>query len=615
MTPLELLAPARDALTAMEAVRHGADAVYMGAPSHGARLSAANSVADIARVVEFAHQFGVKVYVTLNTLVYEDEIRAVERLVRELYTVGVDALIVQDLGLLIMDIPPIALHASTQCDIRTPAKARFLSDAGFSQLVLPRELSLAEIAAIHKSVGDTPLEAFVHGALCVSYSGDCQASLMATGRSANRGECAQICRLPFDLIDGDGRTVVRGKHLLSLRDLNRMASLGEMAAAGVSSFKIEGRLKDVAYVKETVGAYRQAIDALIDAAPDRYCRSSIGRSELTFSPDVSRAFNRGFTSYFLKDVKPAAKSLATFDSPKSTGEHVADVSLAAKGKRIIVRTHRTLHNGDGLGYYDADGTFRGFRVNRVEGNTLITAAPVEIPKGTKLYRNLDQERRTLLAASSAKRSIDVALTLRSTSWGLALDAIDERGCVVTATVELNCEAARTPQEERHRRELTRTGDTIYNVREVVDQAAIIFIPASTLSALRRNALTLLDRANRATYRYAYRKPDTASSFPGKKLTYHDNVANSLAASFYACHGAEAGEMALEVSKENFSGPVTVMTTRYCLRRELGACLKTNSGKRLREPLTLRSAKRDFTLAFDCRECRMRVMTAADNHKR
>lgn len=613
MTPLELLAPARDAMTAIEAVRHGADAVYIGSPSHGARQSAANSVAEIARVVDYAHQFGARVYVTLNTLVYESEIAEVEALVRDLYTIGVDALIVQDLGLMRMKLPPIALHASTQCDIRTPQKARFLADAGFSQLVLPRELSLAEIAAVKHAVGATPLEAFVHGALCVSYSGDCQASLLSTGRSANRGECAQICRLPFDLIDGEGRVTVRGKHLLSLRDLNRMSSLAEMATAGVSSFKIEGRLKDVTYVKETVGAYRKALDEIIAASAGKYCRSSSGTSTLTFIPDVSRAFNRGFTSYFLKETSPGPRTLSTFDSPKSVGEHVADVSLATRGKRIVVRSHKPLHNGDGLGYYDTDGTFRGFRANRVEGNTIIAATPVEIAKGTRLYRNLDHERRALLTSESAIRTIGVKLTLRATPWGLALDAIDERGCMGTVTAPLTVEAARTPQEERHRKELSRTGDTIYRVTEVTDLAAGSFIPASVLSTLRRDALTVLDRCNRATYHYDYRRREvTDTPFIHTELSYHDNVANSRAEAFYADHGAMTVEKALETGVENIHGPVRVMTTRYCLRRELGACLKTPQGKSLRGPLTLRSATRDFTLEFDCRACRMHVLTHSSN---
>lgn len=611
MTPLELLAPARDALTAIEAVRHGADAVYIGASSHGARHSAANTVSDIARVTEYAHQFGARVYVTLNTLIYDDETASVEQLVRELYRAGVDALIVQDLGLLRMDIPPIALHASTQCDIRTPAKARFLADAGFSQLVLPRELSLEEIKEIKDAVGGTPLEAFVHGALCVSYSGDCQASLISTGRSANRGECAQICRLPFDLIDGTGRTVMRGKHLLSLRDLNRLNSLSDMASAGVSSFKIEGRLKDTAYVKETVGAYRKALDRLIAANPDRYCRSSYGESVLTFTPDVSLAFNRGFTQYFLKETRPGAHSLATFDSPKSTGEYVADVSLATTGKRIVVKANKELHNGDGVGYFDENGTFRGFRVNRVEGNTLIAASEVTLPKGTRLYRNLDAGRRALLAAESANRKVSVSFVLRRLPWGLALDVEDERGCSVTVTSELVTEEARTPQADRHRRELERVGDTIYRVSEVTDLAKEAFIPASVLSTLRRDALALLDSSRRATYRYDYRRAEKAGEFPHRQLTYHDNVANSHAAAFYSEHGAHASTPALEVAKQNINGPLRVMTTRYCLRRELGACLKTAAGKRLREPLTLRSATRDFTLEFDCRSCRMHVMTDTD----
>ena len=318
--PIELLAPARNAATARAAILHGADAVYIGASHHGARAAAGNSVADIAATAELAHLYGARVYVTVNTLVYDNELAEVEQLAKELYRAGVDALIVQDMALLRLDLPPIALHASTQCDIRTPEKARFLADAGFSQIVLARECTLEETAAIAAAVPDTPIEAFCHGALCVSYSGDCQASFATTGRSANRGECAQICRLPYDLTDHAGRVIVRNRHLLSLRDLNRSADIAAMLAAGVSSFKIEGRLKDEAYVKNTVAAYRAIIDRAIAAEPQNYRRLSAGTSSLTFTPDLSRSFNRGYTPYFL--TSDPRQKMGSHLSPKSTGTAV-----------------------------------------------------------------------------------------------------------------------------------------------------------------------------------------------------------------------------------------------------------------------------------------------------
>ena len=331
--PLELLAPARTADIAIEAIRCGADAVYIGGPSHGARQSAPNSLEDIRRVVDFAHQFGARVYVTVNTLVYPDEIADVERLVADLYRIGVDALIVQDLGLLRMKIPPIELHASTQCDIRSAAKARFLAEAGFSQLVVARELTVDEMREIASSV-DVPIEAFVHGALCVSYSGDCQAGFASAGRSANRGECPQVCRHRFDLVDSGGNVLIAGKHLLSLRDLNRSQSLAEMIEAGVSSFKIEGRLKDLDYVKNVTAYYRRELDRIIAASGGRYVRSSFGSSTVGFTPDLNKSFNRGFTEYFTRSARPGR--MASIDTPKWQGEPIGTV-LSNDGKRLKVK--------------------------------------------------------------------------------------------------------------------------------------------------------------------------------------------------------------------------------------------------------------------------------------
>lgn len=602
---LELLAPARNAMTAIEAVRHGADAVYIGSPSHGARVSAANSLEDIRRVVEYAHRFRSRVYVTLNTLVYEDEIPEVEKLVHSLYAIGVDALIVQDMSLLRMNIPPIALHASTQCDIRTPQKARFLQDAGFSQLVLPRELTLQEIRAI-REVTTVPLEAFVHGALCVSYSGDCQASFVTTGRSANRGECAQICRWEFDLIDGDGRVVEKSRHLLSLRDMNRSRFLPEMAEAGIGSFKIEGRLKDVAYVKDVTAYYSSLLDRIVTQEPRRYRRESVGVTELCFTPQPEKAFNRRFTPYFLTSPKPGAGTLASFDTPKFIGSKVGVVSANSRGLRLTVKLDTPVANGDGLTYTDRDGKMHGFRVNRVEGNSLILRTPLFLPKGTPLYRNLDRERERLMDEETAVRYIPINVTLRALPWGIALEAKGPDGTGASVAMETSLEEARQPQAGRHEAAVRKCGDTVYRVERFDDTASRLFIPASQLSALRRRLCDALDRCFRATHPYDYRRPDEAGDFPEAVLTRHDNVANSLAEQFYAAHGAQTGGQAVEVSRKLTDDRV-VMTTRYCLRRELGRCLLTPEGKLLKGPLTLRSGNHSFPLSFDCSSCRMQVL--------
>lgn len=607
---IELLAPARTADIAIEAIRHGADAVYIGGPSHGARSAAANSVADLQRVVDFAHQFRARVYVTLNTLVYDNEIAQVESLVESLYRIGVDALIVQDLGLLRMKIPPIALHASTQTDIRTPEKARFLAAAGFSQLVLPRELTLAETREIARAVPGTALEAFVHGALCVSYSGDCQAGFVTQGRSANRGECPQICRHKFTLEDASGRAIITDRHLLSLRDLNRSSMIAEMMDAGISSFKIEGRLKDAAYVKETVGAYRRIIDEAIAAAPARYERSSIGVSELSFSPDLSESFNRGYTTFFTRDSRPAGK-MASVLTPKFTGVPIGRV-IASTPRFISANLNCQIANGDGLGYLGADGQFCGFRVNRVEGNRLFTAEPRKIPVGTELFRNHNRLRQEKLASSTATRTIPVAMTLRPVPAGIALDAETIYGQSVTATLPVPVEKARSPQAEAHRAALSKTGDTVFSCTEITDNCNELFIPLSRLTALRRDVLQLLSRAIKATHSFDYRQPeDKEAKWPGSTaLTYHDNVANHLAAEFYDNHGAEVSEKALEVEMPS-DKELRVMTTRYCLRREYGRCLRTPQGSLWPRELYLRDESNRFALEFDCSNCRMHLLANHD----
>ncbi len=583
---LELLAPAGNAEIAMEAILHGADAVYMGASSHGARRNASNSLDDIKRVVEFAHIFRAKVYVTVNTIVYEKEIRQVERLITELYRIGVDAIIVQDMGILRMDIPPIELHASTQCDIRTPEKARFLQDVGFSQLVLPRELTLDEIRRMSESV-TVPLESFVHGALCVSYSGRCHASFATCGRSANRGECAQLCRLPYTLTDAEGRVIRRDKHLLSLRDLNTIDILPKLIEAGISSFKIEGRLKEESYVKNTVSAYRHAIDAIISRQKDRYARSSAGRSEVTFTPELSKSFNRGFTHYFIDERRP--KGIISPDTPKSMGEIIEDLSA--------------LNNGDGISFFDRQGRYTGAMVNGVQGRRIITSRPVEIPAGAVIHRTSDRLWDKQLQRPTASRKIDIEVTIDDTG----LSASDERGCQVRIPLDCTRDVARQPQD--YSRIFAKLGNTPYRLVSFNSKLdPTVFIPAAELTELRRRLLAALDEANLTTYPYHYRrKEDSGVRYMTESLDFRDNVANSLAEQFYHEHGVKTIKRALEASGQSNCKDKRLMTTRHCILRELGMCKKEKGPGKYSEPLYIQSGKDSFRLEFNCRDCEMHVI--------
>lgn len=601
---IELLAPARDAEIAIEAIKHGADAVYMGPAGFGARQAAGNSTADVARVCAFAHQFNARVYATVNTVVLDNELARVERLIHDLYHAGVDALIVQDLGILRLDLPPIALHASTQCDLRTPAKAQFLASLGFSQLVLARELSLLEIAQIHQAVPEVPLEAFCHGALCVSYSGRCQVSQVLRGRSANRGACAQMCRLAYDLTDGEGRTLLHNKHLLSLRDFNASSHLLAMLQAGVTSFKIEGRLKDAAYVKNVTAYYRQRIDQLLAAHPELGRRSSAGTSTFSFTPDVARSFNRSFTSYFL-DGRPANGSrMASLNTPKSMGEPLGTV-LHSKGKTLVIDSSKAIANGDGLSFMGNDGQWTGVRVNRAQGNRVELRQAVSIPVGTAVHRTSDKAFDDVLSRPSATRAIAVDATLRYTSQQLVLTLSDERGNQVTCS--LTCpplQAALSSQTKRQLSVLGKLGGTIYVLRhaEVCGQW---FIPASVLTSLRRKAIGLLDHAQLLTRERPTRLPEKPDS-PcfATTLTSADNVANHLAATLYHDHGVTAIEPAIELSNTLPKSPV--MHTRYCLRRELGACRKQPGSKKLPSKLLLRHGDDLLRVECDCTRCEMNL---------
>ncbi len=584
--PLELLAPAGNPEIAIQAILHGADAVYMGASSHGARRNAANTIDDIKRVVDFAHIYHARVYVTVNTIVYEKEIHQVERLIRDVYSAGADAIIVQDMGILRMDIPPIQLHASTQCDIRTIEKARFLQDVGFSQLVLPRELNLQEIKRMAEAV-TVPLETFIHGALCVSYSGRCHASFASCGRSANRGECAQICRLPFTLSDSKGNILCRDKHLLSLRDLNTIDVLPRLIEAGVSSFKIEGRLKEASYVKNTVAAYRKALDNFISQHNDLYRRSSCGVSDITFSPDLSKSFNRGFSHYFIESRHPS--SLTSPDTPKSLGETITDVSK--------------LNNGDGISFFDAKGRYTGTMVNGVQGKRIITSKSVDIPQQAEIHRTFDRVWEKEMQRATATRKIGVSFILDDTG----LYAEDERGCKIRIALDCKRDIARkTPDYSPIFAKLGNTPYTLLNFISNLDPS--VFIPAADLTELRRKAVEALDIANLTTYPYEYRKKeDLSAKYVNIRLDYRDNVANSLAERFYRDHNVEKIEYALEASSSSQKKSRRLMTTRHCILREMGMCKKEKGLGRFSEPLSLKSGKDSFSLEFNCRDCEMHLI--------
>ena len=608
-TLIELLAPARDADIAIAAIDHGADAVYMGASHHGARADATNTLDDVRRACDYAPQFGARIYATVNTLIYDNELKEVDHLVHDLYRIGVDALIVQDLGLLRLDLPPIALHASTQCDLRTPEKARFLEALGFSQLVMARELTLDEIASIRK-VTTVPLEAFVHGALCVSYSGRCAISQALKNRSANRGECAQLCRLPYDLVDGKGHVLVEGKHLLSLRDMDRHDRLEQMMAAGISSFKIEGRLKDIGYVKNVVAYYRRAIDKVISRHPDRYRRSSFGSVELTFTPALAKSFNRGFTHYFLDERQPKdGTAIASIDTPKSQGEFLGRV-LRCNGNKLSIDTRAELANGDGLSYFDATGQFTGTRVNRaLGGGTVLLREPTAIPRGTLIYRTADKAFSDLLAKPSATRAIALTAELRYTDGSLALTLDDERGNRVTHAIECELQTAAKPQGDRQIAELGKLGGTIYRLIEA-HVPGDIFIPASLLARLRRETVELLDSTHLITRQVDKRRQEDMSiPCPTISLTPADNVANRLAEQLYHDHGVTDIVPALETG-----APVTAATplmhTRYCLRRQLGGCLKGKNASRLPRDLYLKTGATLLKVTCDCKNCEMILTQSA-----
>lgn len=604
--PIELLAPAKNLECGIEAINHGADAVYIGAPRFGARAAAGNSIEDIKALVEYAHLYNARIYVTVNTILHDEELPETEKMIWELYRAGVDALIIQDMGITRLNLPPIALHASTQMDNRTPEKVKFLSDIGFRQVVLARELSLDEIKKIHDTCPETLLEVFIHGALCVSYSGQCYVSQACYGRSANRGECAQFCRLAFDLVDSNGKAIEQNKHLLSLKDMNQSENLEALLDAGATSLKIEGRLKDVSYVKNVTAYYRQKLDSIFKYRKE-YVRASSGTVKTTFTPQLDKSFSRGFTDYFLRGRNTG---IFSFSTPKSLGEEVGTVK-EIRGNYFTVAGVKSFNNGDGLCYIDDNGRLQGFRVNRVENNKLFPQDMPRLKPKTRLYRNFDQEFEKLMQKKSAERKIAVDICLAENNFGFTLSFTDEDDNSVSLTLERAKEPARTPQSDNLRNQLSKLGNTPFEAKDIkIDLSDNWFIPSSELSELRRNAVEKLLEVRRINYRReVFRMKETKSKFPVSTLTYLGNVMNNSAAEFYKNHGVLKVMPAFE--KEQPKDAV-LMFCKHCIRYSMGWCPVHHKVRSpFREPYYLVSSDgRRFRLEFDCKHCQMKVM--ADN---
>ncbi|MDR1810023.1 MAG: U32 family peptidase [Prevotella sp.] len=599
---IELLAPAKNLECGLEAINHGADAVYIGAPQFSARAAAGNTVADIAALADYAHLFGAKVYVALNTILKDEELPAVQLLIWELYHAGIDALIIQDMGITMLDLPPLPLHASTQTDNRSIEKVRFLEQAGFSQIVLARELSLSDIKAISGEVS-TPLEVFVHGALCVCYSGQCYLSAAATGRSANRGVCAQYCRLPYTLTDNAGTIIIKNKHLLSMKDLNLSEHLEELLDAGVSSLKIEGRLKDAVYVKNVTAFYRRKLDAILAKHPE-YQRASSGECRYFFEPDIYKSFNRGYTEYFFNG---RTDDIWSVDSPKSVGEPVGRVKNVFDRFFVLSGTHK-LHNGDGLCFINRNGELQGVKVNRVEGENVFFAENdlSTLKKGALMYRNFDHEFEKLLSKKSAERKITVTVRLKELADGFAVEAEDEDGNSAAIALACKKELAQKARNETIRGNLAKTGNTIFVVKTVeISFSQNWFIPASVLSDGRRKLMDKLLENRKKNFRRTEKEwRQTYHSFPEKQISYRGNVLNGQSRRFYEQHQSSVAEAAFEKQAQT---AVPLMFARHCIKYSLGGCPKEN--KHLlhgQEPLYLVHNNFRFRLEFDCKDCEMRV---------
>ena len=598
MRYIELLSPAKDLTAAIAAIDHGADAVYMGGVRFGARQAAGNSIDDIARAAEYAHRYGARLHATLNTLLFESELRDAELLAHELIAAGVDALIVQDMAFREMNLP-IEMHASTQVGNTTPEGVKFLEECGFARVILERSLTLEQIREICKAT-NAEVECFVHGAICVGHSGRCFLSRTTSHRSGNRGECSQPCRLPYDLKDEQGRTILSGKHLLSVRDMDLSGELELLMDAGITSFKIEGRLKDARYIKNVVSHYRHRIDDILAHRKD-IIRPSAGKSTIEFTPDPAKSFTRGASTYMLHGKQAG---VASFDTPKAIGEYLGQVErITRDGFALDKRSD--LAAGDGICILTSEG-MKGTNINAIEGTIIIPNRIEGIAKGAKVYRNYDHRFTLSLDRSRTRRAVDVKAWLTLSAEGCTLKVKDEQGVEAEVTRKESLQPANDPQKmcDTARRQIEKSGGTIFSVTEVEVKGGEFFAPASLLSDMRREALESLLKARIAAPRHHKILTDDGSArYPWQIVTKYENVTNSLADKFYRRHGVEQIEPALELQ------PTTrerVMISSYCIRREIGECLK--EGSKLRGNLYIEHGAAHYRLNFDCKQC---LMTLTD----
>lgn len=633
---IELLAPAKNLECGLAAINHGADAVYIGSPMFGARAAAGNSLSDIETLARYAHRFRAKVLVALNTILTDAQLTQAEKLIRQIYETGADALIVQDMGILQLDIPPIALHASTQTDNRTVEKVKFLQDAGFSRVVLARELTLEQIKNISENT-DIELECFVHGALCVSYSGQCYISQAMIGRSANRGECAQYCRLPYTLTDAEGRVLQKNKHLLSLKDLDLSAHLAELIEAGVTSFKIEGRLKEADYVKNITAYYLKKLDELIPhpksliQGEELLKRASVGKTTFFFEPNPEKSFRRGATDYFLYGRKNVPLSgelergLSQFSTPKSLGEELGFILPSPLGEGvggevnfIEINTDKEIHNGDGLCFFDKNGTLQGFRVNKAlpsrpgegSGVRCFVSEMPDIKINTRVYRNQDNDFDKILNGKTSERKIAVSILFSETEGGFSIRISDEEDIAVSMNFPAEKQPAKSAETAKQNivNQLSKLGNTIYEADEVsVKTSADWFIPASQLNEWRRQTIDLLEAEREKRYQPERKKQAKKNiQFPEKKLTYLGNVINQKAETFYRQLGVQEILPGFEVNAEP---DVPLMYCKYCIKHALGWCPKEGYKAAFKEPLFIQHKNERFRLEFDCKKCEMRVLVS------
>ncbi|MDR2085197.1 MAG: U32 family peptidase [Bacteroidales bacterium] len=607
---IELLSPAKNIECGIEAINHGADAVYIGAPQFGARIAAGNSLEDIQTLIKYAHQYDAKVYITLNTILNDFELSLAEKLIRQLYNIGADAIIIQDMGILELHLPPIAIHASTQTDNRTVEKVKFLESVGISRVILARELPLPEIQNIRENTS-IELEAFVHGALCVSYSGQCYISQASCGRSANKGNCAQYCRLSYDLLDSEGKTLVANKHLLSLKDMDRSDYLKEMIDAGISSFKIEGRLKDIDYVKNITAFYRQKLDGILENRLDLESSSS-GKSIFYFTPDPQKTFSRGKTDYLLHGKKD---DISSFQTSKSIGEFIGTISQVGRNY-FYLNSDIELSNGDGICYFDDEGT-KGFYINKIDDGRIYPSEMPDLKTGIKMYRNFNHQFNLLLQKKSAERKIDINIVFKDTDDGFCLEISDNSNHFLSLKENYQKELASKPEQviDNIKKQLSKLGNTIYSAEEItVEISQPWFIPSSVLSSWRKEAIELFDAIRLEAFNKEKEDEEIIREareliptdyYKDKDISYLGNVMNEKAVNFYKKHGAKTIKPAFEILPNKNA---VLMQCEHCIKYALGWCPKkeTNEIPEFTEPLYLKHYDNIYRLEFDCEECKMYV---------